>query len=227
MLNKLLIFIIALALPFLLVVSSIRILANDWFIYFEYSHPNFPPDAYGFTPEQRTPLALIGMYSVLPQSEGIILLERATLPDGSLAFNQREIKHMTDVRILIEKVYPAQLIGLALIVVLAILLRRSTQWRTLIPNGLRWGSALTLTLLAVLIAYIFINFDSFFLTFHQTFFEGDSFAFLYTDTLIRLYPEQLWSDASIIIGGMTVVMALAILALSQIWLKRAEMNSNE
>jgi integral membrane protein (TIGR01906 family) len=220
MLKRLCTFIITLGLPFLLVVSSIRILANDWFIYFEYSRPGFPPDTYGFTPEQRTPLALIGMHSVLPQSEGILLLERAKLPDGSLAFNQREIKHMTDVRILIEKVYPAQLIGLALIVILAILLRKSTQWRTLIPNGLRWGAALTLTLFTVLIAYIFINFDSFFLTFHQAFFEGDSFAFLYTDTLIRLYPEQFWSDAAITIGGMTVVMALAILAASQIWLKR-------
>ncbi len=225
MLKRLCTFIIALALPFLLVVSSIRILANDWFIYFEYSRPGFPPDAYGFTLEQRTPLALIGMHSVLPQSEGIILLERATLPDGSLAFNQREIKHMTDVRSLIEKVYPAQLIGLALMVMLAILLRKSTQWRTLIPKGLRWGAALTLTLLAVLIAYIFINFDSFFLTFHQAFFEGDSFAFLYTDTLIRLYPEQFWSDAAITIGAMTVVMALIILVLSQIWLKRVTRNA--
>ena len=60
MLKRLCTFIIALALPFLLVVSSIRILANDWFIYFEYSRPGFPPDTYGFTPEQRTVVVLKG-----------------------------------------------------------------------------------------------------------------------------------------------------------------------
>jgi integral membrane protein (TIGR01906 family) len=219
-LKKMLILVIALAMPFLLVVTTIRIIANDWFVNFEYSRPDFPPDRFGFTLDQRTPLALIGMHSVLPDSEGIVLLERATLPDGSPAFNEREIGHMTDVRILISKVYPIELIGLALIVILAIVLNQSTHWRDAMPNGLRWGSTLTLTILAALIAYMLINFDSFFLTFHQLFFEGTSFMFLYTDTLIRLYPEQFWSDAAIGIGVMTTVFALLVLIGSIWWLRR-------
>ncbi len=44
--------------------------------------------------------------------------------------------------------------------------------------------------------------------------------FLYTDTLIRLYPEMLWSDASILIGVLTVIMAIVILIFSNTWLKR-------
>ncbi len=218
--KKMLILVIALAMPFLFVVTTIRIIANDWFVNFEYSRPDFPPDRFGFTLDQRTPLALIGMHSVLPDSEGIVLLERATLPDGSPAFNEREIGHMTDVRILISKVYPIELIGLALIVILAIVLNQSTHWRDAMPNGLRWGSTLTLTILAALIAYMLINFDSFFLTFHQLFFEGTSFMFLYTDTLIRLYPEQFWSDAAIGIGVMTTVFALLVLIGSIWWLRR-------
>ena len=58
-------------------------------------------------------------------------------------------------------------------------------------------------LLVGLIAYVLLNFDSFFLTFHRLFFEGDTFMFRYDDTLIRLYPEQLWSDAAILIGVLT------------------------
>ncbi len=220
MLKKLLVALIALALPFLLVVTSIRIIANDWFIHFEYSRPDFPPDQFGFTLDQRTPLALTGMHSVLPDSEGIVLLERATLPDGSPAFNAREIGHMTDVRVLISKVYPIELTGVALIVILAIVLNRSRQWRDAVPNGLRWGSALTLTILAVLIAYMLINFDSFFLQFHQLFFQGTTFMFLFTDTLIRLYPVQFWSDAAILIGAMTVVFSIALLITSGWWLRR-------
>jgi integral membrane protein (TIGR01906 family) len=220
MLKRLLVLIITLALPFLLVVGSIRILANDWFVYFEYSRADFPPDRYGFTLEQRTPLALAGLHSVLPQSEGMVLLEQAKLPDGSPAFNEREIKHMSDVRILMSRVFPLQLIGIGIIIILSIVLHRSARWRNAVPLGLRWGATLTLALLAVLILYIILNFDSFFLTFHRLFFEGDTFMFRFDDTLIRLYPEQFWSGAAITIGVMTVVMAIGLLVISQIWLKR-------
>jgi integral membrane protein (TIGR01906 family) len=221
MLKRLLSLLIALALPFLLVVSCIRLVANEWFINFEYNlRPGFPADVYGFTLEQRTRLAMDGLYSVLPQGEGIIRLQQATLPDGSPAFNEREIKHMQDVRVLMGLVFPIQLIGLALIVILAIVLHRFPAWRRVVPNGLQWGSILTLTLLAGLIAYILINFDAFFLTFHQMFFAGDTFMFLYTDTLIRLYPEVLWSDASILIGVMTVIVAVGLFVISGAWLRR-------
>ena len=220
MLRKLLIFIIAIVMPFLLVVSSIRILANDWFIYSEYGNPSFPPDAYGFTTDQRTPLALTGLHSVLPDSAGIVLLEQARLPDGSPAFNEREIKHMTDVRVLIGEVYPMQLIGLSLLVILAILFKNFSRLRDVVPLGLRWGALLTLTLLAALIAYVLLNFDAFFLSFHRLFFEGDSFMFKLSDTLIRLYPLQFWSDAAITIGLMTAAMAAIALLISVLWMRR-------
>ncbi|MBI5563545.1 MAG: TIGR01906 family membrane protein [Chloroflexi bacterium] len=225
MLKRLLSLLITLALPFLLVVSSIRLVANDWFIHFEYhTRPGFPADAYGFTLEERTRLAMAGLYSVLPQGEGLIRLQQATLPDGSAAFNEREIKHMQDVRVLMALVYPIQLAGLALIVILGFVLRRSATWRRAVPIGLKWGAIFTLSLLAALIGYVLINFDAFFLTFHRLFFEGDTFMFLYTDTLIRLYPEMLWSDASILIGILTVIMAVVILVISGAWLKKVMSN---
>ena len=93
------------------------------------------------------------------------------------------------------------------------------RWREVVPSGLRNGATLTLALLVGLIAYILINFDAFFLQFHKLFFEGDSFQFRYDDTLIRLYPEQLWSDASILIGILTGIFALVILVGSIWWLK--------
>ena len=99
-------------------------------------------------------------------------------------------------------------------------IRKHPTYRDVIPLGLRAGSILTLILLAGLIAYILINFDAFFLQFHQLFFEGDSFAFRYDDTLVRLYPEQLWNDAAILIGVLTGVMAVALIALSSWWLKK-------
>jgi integral membrane protein (TIGR01906 family) len=220
MLRKILIVAIALTVPFLLVVANIRLVANPWFIQFEYNRPGFPADAYGFTLEQRTPLALAGLYSVVPEGAGLSLLEEATLPNGQPAFNAREIKHMQDVRVLMATVFPLALIVGSVLIILAIVFRQSKSYRAVVPQGLRAGSILTLILLAGLIAYILINFEAFFLQFHQLFFEGDSFAFRYDDTLIRLYPEQLWSDAASLIGVLTGVMAAALLAISWWWLKK-------
>ncbi|HTP07451.1 MAG TPA: TIGR01906 family membrane protein [Anaerolineae bacterium] len=220
MLRRILIVVIALTIPFLLVVGNIRLVANPWFINFEYNRPGFPADAYGFTLEQRTPLAMAGLYSVVPEGAGMIELEQAKLPNGEPAFNAREIKHMQDVRVLMAKVFPLALIIGSVLIILAIAFRKSPTYRDTVPKGLRAGSILTLILLAGLIAYILINFDAFFLQFHQLFFEGDSFAFRFDDTLIRLYPEQLWNDAAILIGVLTGVMAVFLIAVSTWWVKR-------
>jgi integral membrane protein (TIGR01906 family) len=220
MLRKTLAIIIALTISFLLVVTSIRIVANPWFFQFEYNRPGFPADPYGFTLEQRTSLALAGLYSVVPEGAGMVELEQARLPNGEPAFVAREIKHMLDVRVLMAAVFPLALILGSILVILAVAFSRSPVYRDTVPQGLRAGSILTLILLAGLIAYILINFDAFFLQFHQLFFEGDSFLFRYDDTLIRLYPEQFWSDAAILIGALTGVMAAVLLTVSWWWLKR-------
>ena len=44
MLRRILIVAIALTIPFLLVVANIRLVANPWFIQFEYNRADFPPD---------------------------------------------------------------------------------------------------------------------------------------------------------------------------------------
>src|SRR3990172_3046752 len=151
--------VLTILVPAMLVVNVIRVLANDWYIHFEYAKPEFPPDAYGFTKEQRTELALTGLHSVLPQSaEGIDLLRRGCLPAGSPAFNERELGHMEDVRILIGQVYPLHLIALVAIVALAIGLSRSARMKAVVPRGLQAGSILTLVIAAGLIGYILINF---------------------------------------------------------------------
>jgi integral membrane protein (TIGR01906 family) len=149
-------------------------------------------------------------------------LEQARLPNGAPAFQDREIKHMLDVRVLMAKVFPLALVIGIVLVVLAFVFRKSPVYRDAVPHGLRAGSTLTLILLVGLIAYVLLNFDAFFLQFHQLFFEGDSFLFRYDDTLIRLYPEQLWSDASILIGVLTAGMAVALLAASWWWLRKVK-----
>ena len=78
---------IALVVPSLLIVNTFRILANDWFVKTEITQRGLPADRYGLTTDERLELALVGLRAIQPSSEGIRLLERATLPDGSPAFD--------------------------------------------------------------------------------------------------------------------------------------------
>jgi uncharacterized membrane protein len=52
--------------------------------------------------------------------------------------------------------------------------------------------------------FIGVSFNALFTGFHSIFFEGDSWLFFYSDTLIRLFPLRFWRD---------VFIALAVLSL--------------
>ncbi len=86
---------IALTVTPIFVVNAFRLLATDTFVRHEIDRGGFPPDRYGLTTTERRRLALTGLHSILPGGEGIALLERATLPDGSSAFDSRELRHMS------------------------------------------------------------------------------------------------------------------------------------
>jgi integral membrane protein (TIGR01906 family) len=49
-----------------------------------------------------------------------------------------------------------------------------------------------------------------FTLFHGLFFKGDTWLFLYSDTLIRLFPMQFWQDAFLWAGVISVGGALAL-----------------
>jgi len=58
------------------------------------------------------------------------------------------------------------------------------------------GLAVAIGLIVVIGISINPNvFWDFFAGFHSLFFEGDSWLFLYSDTLIRLFPIRFWQDA--------------------------------
>ena len=204
---------IALTVTPIFVVNAFRLLATDTFVRHEIDRGGFPPDRYGLTRRSGSRLALTGLHSILPGSEGIALLERAKLPDGSTAFDARELRHMGDVRSRLGAAYRAQLVVLVILLALAIALHRSPRWRSVVPWGLLFGSLATLGIAALAVPVILLGFDGFFLRFHEVFFSGDSWRFSDTDTLLRIYPEVFWQDtaklAAAIVVGQAVVVGLA------------------
>lgn len=205
---------VVVALPAVLLLLSVRLLMGEWFIRLEYARPDFPPDVYGMSPAERLGLALTGLRSVT-QPPGASILREVRFADGRPAFNEREIRHMQDVYLLQGVAFRGGAL-LALGVAGAWLClwfpspTRRLAWRSLERGGL-----LTLALILILVLGFALYFDAAFTLFHRIFFEGDTWLFLPTDTLIRLYPEKFWFDAAMFIGGLTALQALLLIALAR------------
>jgi len=211
---------IAVSVTPILVVNAFRVLATGTFVRAELGRDGFPPDRYGLTNEQRKELALLGLRSIQPGSEGIALLERARLPNGSPAFGLRELTHMRDVRRLFGIALRGQLIALIVIGALALGLAR-TRLRAVVPLGLLAGAVATLATAVLAVPLILLGFDGFFTRFHEVFFSGDSWQFNNADTLIRIYPEELWQDVSRLAAGIAVAQALVLVPLAWWWHRAA------
>ena len=65
----------------------------------------------------------------------------------------------------------------------------------------RW--LITILLLAILF-FSLVSFRTLFTSFHLVFFEGDSWLFYTSDTLIRLFPIRFWQDVFIVFGLLTL-----------------------
>ena len=211
---------IAVVVPPMLVVNGFRLLATETFVRWELGRDGFPQDRYGLTHDQREALALTGLESISPGSAGIVLLERARLPDESQAFDQRELSHMRDVRTLFGFALRGQLVAALLIVALALGLAR-TRLRAVVPRGLLGGALLTIAIAVLAVPLILLGFEGFFTRFHEVFFSGDSWRFANTETLIRLYPDLFWQDVSRLTAAIAVGQALVLAPLAWWWARTA------
>jgi hypothetical protein len=212
---------VAALVPPILAANGIRVLANDWFVRFEYGR--LPPDAYGFTRAQRTELGLAGLHSILPgKGEGIGLLRRSRLPDGRRAFREKELRHMADVRRMIGFAYTAHLVALGAVAALALGLALTRQSRSIVPRGLLYGAALTLSIALAVALAVAIDADGFLSGFHRLFFAGDSWRFREMDTLRRLYPDRFWAETAGLLGIGAAAQAALLLAGGGLWRRRRQ-----
>lgn len=128
---------------------------------------------------------------------------------------------MVDVRVLVAQVSVFQAMDGLLLLVLLITLASMSDTRALAPRGVLAGGILTVVLFAVIGLFAASTFNTFFTDFHRIFFQGDTWLFLYTDSLIQFYPERFWFDTSIALVGATVVEAIIVGAIGWLWGRRA------
>lgn len=203
---------LTLIMPPLLVLIGIRLVMTPLFLQLEYNRMGFPADSYGFSTTDRLTYAPYALNYLL-SGEDISYLAELQFAEDVPLFNIRELQHMRDVQVVTQVAFVGAILAGLLAVVSALALYRTD--RRMLWISLRGGGFLTLSLVLAIVVVAVVSWDSFFTTFHSLLFESGTWQFAYSDTLIRLFPEQFWFDAALVIGGLTVAGALFWVGLSQ------------
>jgi integral membrane protein (TIGR01906 family) len=149
--------------------------------------------------------------------------------DGLTApiFNARETTHMEDVKSLFVLVNRAQEISVVLVLLYAVgffIWARDGQIRQLATQCLM-GLALGIVAVGGVGVVAAFGFEAAFERFHTLAFTNDLWQLNpATDHLIQMFPEPFWRDMTILLGAMCAAEALAIAAVSLVYLigSRAE-----
>ena len=210
---------VAILVPIALIGLGLRILLSPLFLQLEYNMPYFPPDEFGFSKEDRLKWAPYAL-GYLTNNEDISYLGNLTFEDGTPLYNERELRHMDDVKLVTQGALKVWYVSLAILLLLGVWARFGGWWPEyrlgLMRGGwLMIGLAVTVTLIVVIGIMVDPNvFWNFFAGFHSLFFEGDSWLFLTSDTLIRLFPIRFWQDAflwaAVIALGGGIALALGL-----------------
>src|SRR5271169_3364569 len=110
---------ITVAVPFLLIMTAVRLLINPALLKFEYNSPNFPPDTYGFTTLDRLKWGGLSVDYLLNNSD-ISFLANLKFSDGTPIYTERELSHMRDVKVLIQHMITAWYILIGALLILGV-----------------------------------------------------------------------------------------------------------
>lgn len=205
--RRIFLWVVTLALPFFFIMTAVRALLTPVFLITEYNMPGFPEDAYGFTQADRLHYGNISI-KYLTNDADVSFFDDVKLPDGSPLYNERELSHMLDVKNLVQTTLRLWMI-MGVILILTIVGAAFGHWLPEVWGAFSRGGWLTLALIALVLIGVMINFDALFTGFHKIFFTGDSWLFLYTDSLIRLFPIRFWQDGFIFMGVLTIALSLS------------------
>lgn len=206
---NLFLFIVIASTPPLLVLSNVMVFMTPQYLDYEYNKPDFPP-AQLFNAQDTRYYAIES-----------ILFERGERNFEQFkalgVYNDRELNHMVDVKVLVTESSTFVTMGALLIVVLLLALASTAATRPMAAQALFGGAVLTIALFAAIGLYAALFFDSFFYYFHILFFEGNSGFFNYTDSLIQFYPERFWDDTTIALVGLTLLEAIILGVVGWAW----------
>jgi integral membrane protein (TIGR01906 family) len=131
-------------------------------------------------------------------------------------FNDREVRHMADVKRLIWGVYAAAAVSGAYLLAITF---GGSAWKpgrygAAVARLYLSGGVLTLALLLLVGLLALTGFEGLFLAFHRISFSNDLWQLNQnTDFLLMMFPQAFWFDATMRVAGGAVIGAVAAIVL--------------
>lgn len=149
-------------------------------------------------------------------------------PTGVPVFDSREQGHLRDVRGVFGAAAGIALASLLVLVGTAAVAARRRHLAARVWRAVELGvRALAVTVVALGVVSL-VAFDAAFQVFHELFFATGTYLFDPTrDRLVQLFPDAFWSDTTIALGVVLLVVATATAALAGRRLARARRLAND
>ncbi len=178
-----------------------------------------------------------GVYSEIPQADSLNLKvinfitgKNDSLPDS---FNERERRHLLDVRKVIEAakkiMHILVFIFALLFLISALILKNKNNFIKFAGKAFVFGGFLTLILSGLLFLLLISDFSSLFESFHQLLFEKGTYLFDPSrEIIVRLYPEQIFMalGQAIAEGVILSSAGLILLGALMIFITKNKKNKN-
>ncbi|HNT22898.1 MAG TPA: TIGR01906 family membrane protein [Anaerolineales bacterium] len=215
---KILRFLITVLVPVVLTLTAVRAMLSPWYLEFEYRTPMFPDDYYGFTMGERLAYGRVAV-EYLVNDAGIEFLGDLRFPEGqetpapscanmvdcTYMYNDRELEHMLDVKNVVQGALRVWIAAFILLVTFGFWAWKE-EWLPDYLQAVRRGGLLTIILIGVILLLVVAAFGFIFVNFHRIFFAEGTWTFLYSDTLIRLFPQRFWRDTFFMVGGLSAAL---------------------
>ena len=221
--NKVLVIILALFIPYILLMSGIRLVMTPAFPAMEYQRSGFPQDQFGFTVQERTKWS---EYAVryLTNDKDISYLGNLQDMTGKKLFTPDELSHMVDVKEVVRNASMVLYVFGGMSIAILVWFVVMGQWDSL-RKSLNTGGWITIGLLGALLVFLAVSFDRLFEYFHRLFFQDGTWTFSESSTLIRLFPFEFWRDAFVLVIGFALIVGVLLVLVTRKRSKRQKSNS--
>ena len=211
--NKILVVILAIFIPFIILMGGVRLIMSPAFAELEYDRSGFPLDPYGMETQERKQWA---GYSIryLTNNEPIDYLGNLQTFQGQKIFTESELSHMLDVKEVVQGALLAWYVIIGLSVAILGWFLIMGQWSSM-RQAFQAGGWVTLSLIGALLVFLVISFDTLFTRFHQLFFAEGTWLFDESSTLIRLFPFVFWRDAFALVLIFTLLVGILLVVVTR------------
>lgn len=132
----------------------------------------------------------------------------------SLLYNEKELKHLADVREITDIFRFLQITSIVIIIITGALMFWKDDNKNLL-NGMTTGAAITLTFTGILVIWSLVDFSSLFYLFHIFSFDNDLWLLdPAKDYLIMMFPEGFFYDAALLIVISVTIASILLLVVS-------------